>query len=102
MENKMFAKPMYKCAICDKVFEDVVSRATYELECAKRVEEEAKKAAEAKKREEKKIRLAEIDAAYAAADKLMEMYIKDFDLLAELNIKDGRVFPDLLTWILEM
>lgn len=102
MENKMFAKPMYKCAICDKVFEDVVSRATCELECAKRVEEEAKKAAKAKKREEKKIRLAEIDAAYAAADKLMEMYIKDFDLLGELKTKDGSVFPDFLTWIFEM
>lgn len=102
MENKMFAKPMYKCAICDKIFEDVVSRATCELECAKRVEEEAKKAAEAKKRAEKKARLDEIDAAYAAADKLMEMYIKDFGIFTETDVKNGAIFPDLLTWILEM
>ena len=96
MENKMFAKPMYKCAICDKIFEDVVSRATCELECAKRVEEEAKKAAATKKKKEQMARLAEIDAAYAAADKLMEEYVKDYRVEEYIDL------PDLLTLILGM
>ena len=91
----------YTCAICEKEHETVRARMECEMNCLCK-QEEAKKAAEAKKREEKKILLAEIDAAYAAADKLMEMYIKDFDLLAELNIDDGRVFPDFLTWIFEV
>ena len=96
MENKMFAKPMYKCAICDKIFEDVVSRATCELECAKRVEEEAKKAANEKKKAEQMARLAEIDEAYAKADELMEKYIEDYSVGEYIDL------PDLLTLILGM
>ena len=78
MENKMFAKPMYKCAICDKIFEDVVSRATCELECAKRVEEEAKKVEAEKKKAEQKRRMEEVDSAYEAYEKLATEYIKDY------------------------
>lgn len=78
MENKMFAKPMYKCAICEKIFEDVLSRANCELECIKRVEEEARKAEEAKKKEEQNIRKAEVDAAVSIAFDLMDKYIEDF------------------------
>ena len=55
MENQMFAKPMYKCAICDKVYDNVADRAACETKCVKRVEEETKKTAEAKRTEEKKI-----------------------------------------------
>lgn len=79
MENQMFAKPMYKCGICDKMFDNVVDRANCELACAKRVEEEAKKAAEAKKMEEQKMRKAEVDAAVSIAFDLMDKYIEDFD-----------------------
>ena len=54
MENNMFIKPIYKCGVCGKEHENIVARATCELECTKRIEEETKKAAEAKKKEEQK------------------------------------------------
>jgi hypothetical protein len=102
MENNMFIKPIYKCGVCGNEHESVVSRANCELACSKRKEEEAKKAAAAKKRAEKNARLAEIDAAYAAADKLMEAYIKDYGVFTEKNAQNGGCFPDFLSWILEL
>jgi hypothetical protein len=79
MENQMFTKPMYKCAICEKIFDNVADRAACETKCVKRVEEEAKRAAEAKKMEEQKMRKAEVDAAVSIAFDLMDKYIEDFD-----------------------
>lgn len=92
----MGKQTVYYCAVCGKEYTSIVERATCELECAKRVEEEAKKVAEAKKKKEQMGRLAEIDAAYAAADKLMEKYIEDYSVGEYIDL------PDLLTLILSM
>lgn len=93
MANK---KAVYCCAVCGKEYASIVERANCELVCSKRIEEEAKKAAEDKKIEEQMARLAEIDAAYAAADKLMEKYIEDYSVGEYIEL------PDLLTLILGM
>lgn len=79
MENKMYAKPMYKCAFCEEVYEDAITRAKCELSCAKRQEEEAKKAAELKKKAEQAARKAEVDEAFAHAIELKNAYLKDYD-----------------------
>ena len=74
----MGKQAVYYCEVCGKEYTSIVERANCELACAKRVEEETKKAAEAKKKAEQKARLVEIDAAYEAADKLMRAYIEDY------------------------
>lgn len=74
----MGKQTVYYCAVCGKEYTNIVDRANCELACAKRVEEEAKKAAEAKKMEEQKIRKAEVDAAYENYEKLAVQYVKDY------------------------
>ena len=44
-ENKI-----YKCAICGKAYDDVLSRTSCEMTCLKKQQEEEKAAAEAKKK----------------------------------------------------
>lgn len=79
MENKMYAKPQYKCAICGTVYDDLRERVNCESVCLHKQEEEAKKAAELKKKEEKAARKAEVDAAFDKAMQLREAYLKDYD-----------------------
>ena len=61
-ENKFCARLAYKCGICGTEFESVLDRAKCEIECSKRVEEEARIAAEAKKAAEKENEMATIVA----------------------------------------
>ena len=70
---------MYKCAICEKEHSNITDRAKCELNCAKRIEDEAKKAAEAKKLAEKNNRQAEVDAAFDYAYRLRDEFLKDYD-----------------------
>ena len=68
----------YACAICGPVHNNVLDRANCEIECAKRIAEEAQKAAEAKKQAEKNERKAEVDAAFEMLHKLMTAFVKDY------------------------
>lgn len=84
-ENKMYNKPMYKCGICDKVYNSIAERMRCEQACLAKQEVEAKKAAEAKKKEEQNARKAEVDLAIKKANeatdhanKLMRAYIQDY------------------------
>lgn len=78
MENKMYAKPQYKCAICGEIYDDVKTRMECEAKCLKQQEIEAKKAAETKKKEEKQASSAEItktiDYLYGMIKKHIETY----------------------------
>lgn len=78
MENKMYTKPQYKCAICGTIYDDLRERVNCESACLKKQAEEAKKAAELKKKEEKAARHAEvtklIDAACVALTEYIELY----------------------------
>lgn len=76
--DKMYAKPQYKCAICGEIYDDVRTRMVCESKCLKKQEEEAKKAAEAKKIEEQPARKAEVDKARETYVKLYNEYINDY------------------------
>ena len=69
---------MYKCEICEKEHPSITERAQCELACAKRIEEAAKKAADARKKEEQNARKAELEAAINHAKELFAAYIEDY------------------------
>jgi len=79
MENKMYARPMYKCGVCETIFDNLRDRANCECACLKRQEEETKKAAELKKKAEQAARKVEVDEAFAHAIELKNAYLKDYD-----------------------
>ena len=76
MENKMYAKPQYKCAICGSVYDDLKNRVNCESACIIKQEEEAKKAAELKKKEEQATRHAEVTKLIDDACEALTEYIK--------------------------
>lgn len=96
MENKMYAKPMYKCSFCDGVYEDAIERAKCELQCAKRIEEEAKKAAELKKKEEKDARYKEVVDAYDRFQELLDKYTEDYGTFIMNNNAHNPTFGKLI------
>ena len=77
-DNKMQCKPAYKCAICGKEYTTVAERTACESACLKRQEIEAKKAAEAKKKEEQRARHDEVTKAIDGACALLNRYVKDY------------------------
>ena len=78
MENKMYTKPQYKCAICGAVYDELKERVNCESACLKKQEEEAKKAAELKKQQEHADRKADVDAKVKAALEAVNTYTKDY------------------------
>ena len=77
-DNKMYCKPIYKCGICGKEYPSIAERMKCEQACLKNQEEEAKKAAEAKKKAEKDTRKKEVTMAIEHASELLNEYIKDY------------------------
>lgn len=77
-ENNIYSKPMYKCAICDKVYESVQERMNCEMKCIKKQQEEEKAAAEAKKKAEKDARQQEVSAALDNVYALVNKYVEDY------------------------
>lgn len=78
MDNKTYAKPMYKCALCDSIYESIEERVHCEQACLKKKHEEEKKAAVERKLAEKKIRKEAVDESVANTFRLVNAYIKDF------------------------
>lgn len=68
----------YTCALCGKSYENFVDRANCELACHKKLEEENKKAAEAKKREEQMASEAKVTAAFDYAYKLHDEHVAKY------------------------
>ena len=66
MEEKknVHCKFTYKCGICGQEYNNILDRAKCEIACAEKAEAKAKKAAELKKKEEQKVRKAEVDAEF--------------------------------------
>ena len=77
-EKDIYCKFTYKCGVCGKEFNNVLNRAKCEIACTERVEAEAKKAAELKKKEEQKTRKAEVDSSFENLHKLITAYVKDY------------------------
>lgn len=75
MEN---SKVIYTCGICGEIYDSIPERMHCEQECLKHQEEEAKKAAEAKKNAEKNIRKKEVMEAIENANKLLRNFLKDY------------------------
>ena len=76
--NKAAFKPMYKCGVCDSIYDSIIERAQCEIECTKKAENAARKAAEEKKKLERTTRKKEVDLAIENAQKLMDRYVKDY------------------------
>ena len=93
MENNTYAKPMYKCGVCGTIYDSIAERSKCEQACVKKQEEEAKKAALAKKNAEKEADYTEasaaLDNALALVNKCVEKHgvfkysgkMKDLDML---------------------
>lgn len=69
---------MYKCSICGKQYPTVAERAKCELACVKKLKEDAKKAAEAKKNAERDARKKEVTDAIEHTSDLISKYVKDY------------------------
>ena len=78
MDNKVCAKPMYKCAVCDEVYDSIAQRTKCEQACLKKQEEEERKAAELKKAEEYEARKNEVDDAFNKAYELKDKFVRDY------------------------
>jgi hypothetical protein len=93
---------MYKCAICDSIYETVTERMKCEAACIEKAEQEAAKLAEEKKKLEKDVRKAEVELAIKTAYELMQKYIDDYGSyeffcdLSNLNDKNGFLSSKLL------
>lgn len=77
-ENKVYANPQYKCAVCGTIYDEIQARTNCEMKCIKKKQEEEKKAAEAKKKAEKEARKKEVNEAFENALKLRDAYAKDY------------------------
>ena len=78
MENQTYAKPMYKCALCDSIYESIEGRAKCEQSCLKKKVDEEKRAAAEKRLAEQKLRKEAVDDAIRRAAKLANDYTKDY------------------------
>lgn len=78
MENKMYTKPQYKCAICGTIHDELKARINCETTCLKKQEEEANKAAELKKKQEHDAREADVNAKVKAAIEAIKAYNNDY------------------------
>lgn len=74
MQNKL----PYKCEICGTGHSNILDRAKCEIACAEKAEAEARKAAEAKKKEEQLLRKEAVDEAIEHSYRLVSEYIKDY------------------------
>lgn len=84
--NKAHCKSAYSCGICGKEYEKIADRMRCEMNCVKKMEEEEKKAAEARKNAEKACRKAEVEKAVSDAIDLLKAYTDDYGC-ADLDIK---------------
>ena len=81
----MDTKKAFKCSICDKEYEDVMDRARCELTCGKKMQEDIKKAQEAKNKEIRLAEEAKVDEAFATAYKLRNEFVKKYGAYAYVH-----------------
>lgn len=77
-DNNMYIKQQYKCAICEKIYDDVQSRMNCEMACLKKQYEAEKRAAEEKKKAERDARFKEVNEALDNAYNLVNKYVEDY------------------------
>lgn len=93
---------MYKCAICETDYKTISERNKCEAACIHRIEEDAKKIAEEKKKAEQAARKAELEEAIDHAKKLFDAYIADYRTYEfDSDIADSWAWPSkLLSWFI--
>ena len=99
MDDKIYTKQMYKCAVCGETYETISKRMYCEQACLKKQEEEERKAAETKKEIEYAARKEEVDMAYEKYFELRKNFAKDYGSYEYRTIKNSeRYFPFSLMW----
>ena len=103
MKNKNCENSLYVCGVCGKSHETIEERAECELSCVKKIKEEERKAAEAKKKAEKETRQQEVTAALDNAFALMNKFTEDYGtykyngkIKEDLNMANMDFFPSKL------
>ena len=71
-------KIVYICGFCGTAYDEIHDRMNCEAACHKNKVEEERALAEAKKKEEQKVRKAEVDNAFENLHKLMTAYVADY------------------------
>jgi hypothetical protein len=98
MDNK---EVVFKCAICGTLYANVLDRAKCEIACAEKQEEEAKKAAEAKKHAEYNDRKAAVDAAFDLAYDLKAKFLMDYgSYIYSKTIRNSEDMLDAFGWLM--
>lgn len=101
-ENKMYTKAQYKCGVCGEIYDSIQDRMNCEMKCLKKQEQEAKAAADAKKKAEQNARRTEVTKALENAYTLLSKYIKDYGSyeyngnLKDLDMSAMNHFPSKL------
>ncbi|MBQ8570294.1 MAG: hypothetical protein IJ444_02150 [Kiritimatiellae bacterium] len=96
MENKMYARQAFKCSVCGQEYDNAMNRAHCELNCIRKQEEEAKKAAYLKKKEEQDARHKEVVEAYDRFHELLEKYTADYGTFVLNSNVDVPTFSKLI------
>lgn len=78
MDNKVCAKPTYKCAVCGEVYDSIAQRMICEQTCLKKQEEEERKIAELKRVVDYENLKKKVDDAFDNAYKLKDEFVKDY------------------------
>ena len=77
-ENKMYVQEMWKCGICGETYDSISKRMQCEANCLHKQELEAKRLAEAKKKEEQADRHAKVTSLIESAHTALIDYEKDY------------------------
>ena len=78
MKDRSCDKPQYTCGVCKTSYDTIQERAKCEMSCVKKIEEEERKAAEVKKKQEQETRYNEVNAALDNVYALLNKYIEDY------------------------
>lgn len=78
MKDRNCEKAQYTCGVCGTSYDSVQERMNCEMACVKKIQEEERKAAEAKKKEAQKTRKVEVDNALQNFIKLATAYSHDY------------------------
>ena len=102
MKDRNCDKPQYTCGVCGANYDSIQERAECEMTCVKKIKEEERKAAEAKKKAEKETRQQEVTAALDNAFALMNKFMEDYGTyhyngkIKDLNAANMDFFPSKL------
>ena len=75
----------YKCALCDRVYNEIEDRIDCEIRCLQKHKEEENRKAQIKKAQEREARRKEVEEAMTRADELVDKYVQDYGMYCECD-----------------